>query len=149
MVTLALGGPVWGYRTRWAANDLLLEIRRPPRIDRRHPLAGRLIMVDPGHPPLGATGPTGLREAEANLGIGLVLRDLLVEGGARVVMTRTTDESVELQARGKMADSVGPDLLISVHNNGLPDGVNPYTNNGASVFYDHSRSLPLAQLRSA
>jgi len=32
-----------------------------------------------------------------------------------------------------------------VHNNGLPDGVNPFTNNGASVFYNHLQSLPLAQ----
>lgn len=145
MVTVRVNAPVWGFRARWVRNDLLLEIRRPPRIDRHRPLAGRLIMVDPGHPPLGATGPTGLREAEANLGVGLVLRDLLVEGGARVVMTRTTDASVDLLTRVRQADSVSPDLLISVHNNGLPDGVNPFTNNGASVFYNHLQSLPLAQ----
>ena len=97
-ITATLRGPVWGYRTRWTRNDLLLEIRRPPAIDPRHPLAGRLIVLDPGHPPLGATGPTGLREADANLGIALQLRDLLAAGGARVVLTRATDQSLELWA---------------------------------------------------
>jgi N-acetylmuramoyl-L-alanine amidase len=144
-VVLQLGGPVWGYRTRWSRNNLLFEIRRPPLIDPRHPLQGLLIVVDPGHPPLGATGPTGLREAEANLGVGLELRNLLTEGGARVIMTRTEDQTLDLLPRIKLADSVNADLLVSVHNNALPDGVNPFTNNGASVFYNHPRSLPLAQ----
>ena len=43
---------------------------------------GRLIAVDPGHPPGGArSGPTGLREAEANLAVALELRRLLEDGG--------------------------------------------------------------------
>ncbi len=72
-ITLDLAGPVWGYRTRWSGNDLIFEVRPPPRIDGVHPLRDRLIVVDPGHPPFGATGPTGLREAEANLGVALLL----------------------------------------------------------------------------
>jgi N-acetylmuramoyl-L-alanine amidase len=144
-ITATLRGPVWGYRTRWNRNDLLFEIRRPPEIDAHHPLAGKLIVIDPGHPPLGATGPTGLREAEANLAVALQLRELLSADGARVVMTRTADQSLDLGPRIRLADSLGADLLISVHNNALPDGVNPFTNNGASVFYNHPRSLPLAQ----
>lgn len=140
-----LAGPVWGYRTRWSGNDLLLEIRRPPAIDPAHPLAGRLVVVDPGHPPLGATGPTGLREAEANLAIALELRSLLEADGARVIMTRTADVSVDLAARTRLADSVDADLLVSIHNNALPDGLNPFTNSGSSVFYHQPRSLPLAQ----
>ncbi len=145
VITVTLAGPVWGYRTRWSGNDLLFEIRRPPPIDPAHPLAGRLIMVDPGHPPLGATGPTGLREAEANLAVALQLRDLLAEQGARVVLTRTTDTPIDLQTRVKLADTSGAELLVSVHNNALPDGLNPFTNNGSSVFYNHPRSLPLAR----
>lgn len=144
-ITLTLSGPVWGYRARWDRNDLLFEVHRPPAIHAGRPLEGLLIVVDPGHPPLGATGPTGLREAEANLHVALLLRDLLAEGGARVVMTRSADQSLELWPRVKLADSLGADLLISVHNNALPDGVNPFTNSGASVFYNHPRSLPLAR----
>ena len=41
--TAELTQPVWGYRTRWDRNDLLLEIRRPPSISSSHPLRGRRI----------------------------------------------------------------------------------------------------------
>jgi N-acetylmuramoyl-L-alanine amidase len=136
--------PVWGYRTRWSRNDLLLEIRRPPRISVDDPLRGRRIAIDPGHPPLGATGPTGLREAEANLAVALMLRTMLQAAGARVFMTRTADTTVDLWSRVALADSSGAELLVSIHNNALPDGVNPFTNNGTSVFYNQPRSLPLA-----
>jgi N-acetylmuramoyl-L-alanine amidase len=143
--TAELNQPVWGYRTRWDRNDLLLEIRRPPRISATDPLRGRRIALDPGHPPLGATGPTGLREADANLAVALVLRSLLQKAGARVFMTRTADTAVDLWSRVALADSSGAELLVSIHNNALPDGVNPFTNNGTSVFYNQPRSLPLAQ----
>jgi N-acetylmuramoyl-L-alanine amidase len=143
-LTVDLTAPVWGYRARWNRNDLLLEIRRPPSILRRNPFRGRTIAVDPGHPPLGATGPTGLREAEANLAVALQLRQMLQAAGARVLMTRTTDTAMDLWQRVALADTGGAELLISIHNNALPDGVNPFTNNGTSVFYNQPRSVPLA-----
>ncbi len=143
-IAIHLASPVWGFRTRWDRGDLLLEIRRPPPIDRSDPFSGLLIAVDPGHPPAGASGPTGLTEAEANLGVALVLRELLTEAGAQVLMTRTTDSAVDLGARPRLAETAGAHLLVSIHNNALPDGVNPFPNNGTSVFYNHPRSIPLA-----
>ncbi len=139
-----LAQPVWGYRTRWSRNDLMLEIRRPPKLNHKRPLKGRVIALDPGHPPLGATGPTGLREAEANLAVALQLKTMLQAAGARVVMTRTADTAIDLWSRVALADSSGAELLVSIHNNALPDGVNPFTNNGTSVFYNQPRSIPLA-----
>ena len=144
-VDIELARPVWGYRTRWSGTDLILEIRRPPRIDRGDPLDGRLIAIDPGHPPAGATGPTGLREAEANLAVSLALTRLLEDAGARVILTRSTDVPVDLARRVPIADSAGAELLVSVHQNALPDGLNPFPNSGTSVFYNHPRSLPLAR----
>jgi N-acetylmuramoyl-L-alanine amidase len=111
---------------------------------RHSPFRNRTIAVDPGHPPLGATGPTGLREADANLAVALQLRKMLEAAGARVVMTRTTDTAIDLWRRLEMVDSAGAELLVSIHNNALPDGVNPFTNNGTSVFYNQPRSVPLA-----
>ncbi len=143
-LTVDLMSPVWGYRTRWSRNDLLLEIRRPPSIVAANPLRGRVIAIDPGHPPLGSTGPTGLREAEANLAVALQLRRMLEAGGAKVLMTRTADSAVDLWPRVALAEAAGADLLVSVHNNALPDGINPFTNNGTSVFYNQPRSVPLA-----
>jgi N-acetylmuramoyl-L-alanine amidase len=144
-LAVELEAPVWGYRTRWSRNDLILEIRRPPRIARSHPFRGRVIALDPGHPPLGATGPTGLREADANLAVAQQLQRLLHAAGARVLMTRTTDTAIDLWSRVALADTGGAELLVSIHNNALPDGVNPFTNNGTSVFYNQPRSAPLAQ----
>jgi len=144
-ITLDLSQAVWGYRTRWDRTDLMLEIRRPPEIQKSHPLRGVRIVVDAGHPPGGATGPTGLTEAAANLAVALKLQALLEEDGADVLMTRTTDKPVDLAWRPLFADSVDADLLISVHNNALPDGVNPITNSGTSVFYNQPRSAALAR----
>ncbi len=145
LLTVDLGAPVWGYRTRWSGNDLILEIRRPPVVNPDRPLAGRLIVVDPGHPPLGATGPSGMREADANLAVALILQDLLSQSGATVLMTRSANVNLSLDARTRFADSTNAELLVSIHNNALPDGVNPFTNNGTSVYYNQPRSLPLAQ----
>jgi N-acetylmuramoyl-L-alanine amidase len=140
-----LAGLLWGYRLQWERSDLLLEIRTSPAIDPGAPLRGRLIVVDPGHPPAGATGPTGLYEAEANLAVARALRDLLAGAGASVVLTRSDDRPLDLWPRVRLADSLDADLLVSIHNNALPDGVNPFSNNGSSVFYFHPRSIPLAR----
>ncbi len=60
-------------------------------------------------------------------------------------MTRSDDVPLELWPRVDLAERAGADLLVSVHNNALPDGVNPFTNNGASVYYNQPRSVPLAR----
>jgi len=143
-LTVDLTWPVWGYRVRWSRNDLLLEIRRPPRLRPGSPLRGRVIAIDPGHPPFGSTGPTGLREADANLAVALQLRSMLEAAGATVRMTRTTDSAVDLWPRVAFAEGSGAELLVSIHNNALPDGINPFTNHGTSVFYNQPRSLPFA-----
>jgi N-acetylmuramoyl-L-alanine amidase len=143
-VTFALAAPVFGWRTRWEGESLVLEVRRPPVVDRVRPLRGRLIAVDPGHPPAGATGPTGLREAEANLAVGLALRDILERQGARVLMTRTADTPLGLYERTTIAERGDAEVLVSIHNNAFPDGVNPFANNGTSTYYFHPRSAALA-----
>jgi len=89
-------------------------------------------------------GPSGFREAQANLAVALKLRELLQAKGATVIMTRSTDSAVDLWPRVKLADTVNAELLVSIHNNALPDGLNPFTNSGSSVFYNQPRSVPLA-----
>jgi len=145
-VTFELSAPVFGWRPRWVGHDLVLEIRRPPVVDPARPLRGLTVAVDPGHPPLGATGPTGLREADATLAVGLELRRQLRRLGARVVMTRTADVPVGLYERTAIAERADADVLVSIHLNALPDGVNPFTNNGTSTYYFFPRASRLALL---
>ena len=144
-ITLSLAGPVWGYRTRWNGRDLLLEIRRPPQIDPRRPLAGRTIVLDPGHPPLGAKGPAGLWEPVATLAVAQQAKTLLERAGARALLTRTDSTPVDLFPRTRFAEEHDADVLVSIHANALPDGVNPFVNNGTSVYYFHPRSAALAR----
>ena len=36
-------------------------------------------------------------------------------------------------------------MFLSIHNNALPDGVNPFENNGVSTYYYHPHSIDLAR----
>ena len=144
-LTLTLAGPVWGYRTRWSGRDLLLEIRRPPAIDSRRPLRGRTIVLDPGHPPVGAHGPSGLWEPVATLAVAQRAKALLEQAGATVLLTRTDSNPIDLFPRTRFAEEHDADVLVSIHANALPDGVNPFVNNGTSVYYFHPRSAALAR----
>ena len=136
---------LWGSRARVDGNDLVFDFREPPAIDAAHPLSGRRIAIDPGHPPGGACGPTGLCEPEANLNIANAVREQLLAAGATVLMTRSGPEDVALWPRVAFADSSNADLMISIHNNAFPDGVNPFTNGGTSTFFNHPRALALAR----
>ena len=62
-----------------------------------------------------------------------------------MIMTRTAPGDVGLWPRVALADSVDAELLVAIHNNALPDGVNPFTNNGTSTFFNHPHALALAR----
>ena len=144
-ITLDLARRLWGYRTRFDGRDLLLEVRRPPQVDRERPLRGRTIVLDPGHPPLGAKGPTGLWEPVATLAVASKAKTLLEQAGATALLTRTDSTPLELFPRTHFAELHDADVLVSIHANALPDGVNPFVNNGTSVYYFHPRSAALAR----
>src|SRR3989442_8553321 len=144
-ITLELAPRVWGYRVRFDGRALLLEIRRPPALDADHPLRGCTVVLDPGHPPLGATGPTGLWEPVATLAVALKAKTLLERAGASAFLTRTDSTPIELFPRTHFAELHDADILVSIHANALPDGVNPFTNSGTSVYYFQPRSTRLAR----
>ena len=142
--TMHFNRPIWGYDTYYDGNVLKLQINKPPyKVGR---LKDKIVVVDPGHSPdPGAIGPTGLKESEANLAIALALRKELEKKGATVVMTRDDMSPVTLYERPEIALASDADLFVSVHNNALPDGVNPLTNNGVSSYYYHPHSIALAR----
>lgn len=113
-------------------------------------LSDVLLVIDPGHvgqrDPGGnwKRGPTGLREAVVNLNVALYLREFLLASGARVILTREQDQSLnlsdpdDLSDRAEIANAARADLLISIHHNAA-DGPKP---NYTSLYYhmnpDHS-----------
>lgn len=146
-ITFTLSQPVFGWQSIWdeSRRQFVLRVRRPPLIDAANPLRGLTIAVDPGHPPAGATGPTGLYEGDAVFPVGEQVAALLRARGANVVMTRTSLAPVGLTERGVTARRANAHAFISVHLNALPDGVNPFTANGTSTLFYHQHSEPLAR----
>lgn len=98
------------------------EERRLVVLLRPSTLAGRTVVIDPGHGghDPGAIGVTGLQEAHVNMQLARLLADRLDAEGVRVVTTRTDDVYVPLEERAEVANRVGADLFISIHNNSCP-----------------------------
>lgn len=136
---------LWGYGATYEGANLILNVRHPPKLGRRL-LEGRIIALDAGHggQETGAIGPTRLAEKEPNLNLALKLQKLLEREGARVVLTRKSDSTLALYKRIEYALSQNAEILLSLHNNALPDGQNPFVKRGSSVYYYRSQSLDLA-----
>ncbi len=83
----------------------------------------RLVVIDPGHGggDFGAAGPSGLREKDVALGVGLKLGAQLRLAGMRVVFTREKDTFLSVAERAEIANRAKADLYISIHANSSPD----------------------------
>jgi len=143
--SISLRGPVFGYQPLWEEGKFTLRVRRPPRVDPANPLMGLTIAIDPGHPPAGATGPTGLYEAVPVLDVGFKARELLQAKGVKVLMTRSTPDTLDLALRPTMARRADAHALVSIHLNAVPDGVNPLRVHGTATYHYHPHAQPLAE----
>ena len=97
-------------------------------------IAGRRVMVDPGHgypPDPGEVGPGGLKESETAERIAELLGGMLNGSGALVVYSRRPGEYLTEAERAGRANEHGVDLVLSVHTNGSVDA----RACGASSFY--------------
>lgn len=95
-------------------------------------LKGKTIVVDPGHGGAdpGAIGYSGLKEKEVNLITALELTGLLEASGAKVILTRSGDQTVSNVRRVDLANDSGADLYISIH-------ANAYSNNESNGTETH------------
>jgi N-acetylmuramoyl-L-alanine amidase/uncharacterized protein YraI len=117
-------------------------------------LEGKKIVLDPGHGcasstgsfDVGAVGPSGTKESSVNLSIALKVKALLEADGARVVMTRLDDTSInnpDLTRRAQIANGSGADLFLSIHQNATDAGPSI---GGTEVSYWSSQSKIFAAL---
>ena len=141
-----------------AMENLYAGLKEKPESVDAHVLAGKIIVIDPGHGGAmnGALGADSLREADANLGVALYLWGLCKDAGADAHLTRTTDRDLlppgskdpadDLKARVAMANALAPDVFLSIHHNSnLPKNRDI---NNIEVYYratDPGASLELAQ----
>jgi N-acetylmuramoyl-L-alanine amidase len=81
---------------------------------------GSAVIIDAGHGGSdgGATGPSGLREADVALAISRLVHDDLTAAGVSSVMTRTDDSTLALEDRPDLAVRNGGILFVSIHANG-------------------------------
>lgn len=128
-----------------------------PSSDPQNFLANKTIVIDPGHgtPDAGAIGPRGSFEKDATLAIALVVSSTLKQAGAKVILTRSGDNSPvspftvksDLASRVDLANSQNADLLISLHCNSYssPDV------SGTTTYYnsDNPKSNESLQLAKA
>ncbi|NEQ99686.1 MAG: N-acetylmuramoyl-L-alanine amidase [Cyanothece sp. SIO2G6] len=104
-----------------------------------------VLVIDPGHGGRdpGAIGIGDLYEKHVVLPVSLEVAALLQQQGVQVVMTRSTDRTLDLQPRVDIAENANADLFVSIHANAIsmsrPDV------NGIETYYYSAQGLPLAQ----
>ena len=93
------------------------------------------VVLDPGHGGVepGAVGPNGLEERHLNLAVTNFTRALLEANGVPVVLTRSGDYRITLEARAKIVEVIKPKAFVSIHFNAEPDG--PRSGPGAETYY--------------
>jgi len=79
----------------------------------------RTVVIDPGHggKDPGAIGLGGLTEKEVTLALSRRLRRLLEARGFRVVLTRDSDQTLDLEERTAIAEGALGDVFVSIHCN--------------------------------
>lgn len=108
-----------------------------------------VVVLDPGHGGVdgGAEAEDGTCEKDINLNIALKLKEYLNAEGIRVVMTRSTDESLayngddssirtiksaDMRERKRIIEEAEADLTVSIHLNSFTQDPSV---RGAQVFY--------------
>lgn len=137
----------WGYYSDYDGTDFKLRIKHPAKLT-SNPLDGKIISIDPGHSPeSGAAGAYGTVERIVNHKLSVKLKNRLEKEGAKVYLTRPkVEDELELYDRRNKVNSFKPDISLSMHNNAVPQNMDPTIYNGYSTYYYNPQAAPLAEL---
>ena len=131
------------YETVLANGKYSFKVKELPKIEN-----DLTIIVDAGHggSEKGALGCLGDEEKDINLKIAQELKDILVQNGFNVIMTRECDANVSLDDRVKLAKENCSNIFLSIHLNSIPDiKFDIHKNKGTSVYYYNENSKHLAK----
>ena len=139
----------WGYDIDYVGNSLRVKIRRPPVITSPDfVLTGLTIAVDAGHggDNRGAIGATGALEKDATISMARYLESILINKGAKVVLTRTENSGMSMLDRIDKILNSHARLLVSIHCNSAGDASDPLAISGVSTYYRSIGFKPLADI---
>lgn len=143
---------IWGYDVSYTEKgETILTLTGTPKLSDNSgkPLTGITIALDPGH---GGTDPgavgilngTGPMEKDMTIAQAQITKNRLESLGAKVIMTRTDDNKVELTPRSETAQSGGADMFIAIHINSMPLGSNGGKSAGVEVYTHDTMGKTLA-----
>ena len=142
VVDLGLVGMPLGWRTEWEDGALRLRLRR--RTPPSRSLEGMRITLDPGHPPDGTVGPSGLVEDSVTLAVARVAAEQLRALGASVALTRASAAPLSLEARAVIAEQAPAQLFVSLHLNAPGPGRPPAAVYGTQTYWMNPNGRALA-----
>lgn len=105
-------------------------------IDDGEPIFGAQVVLDPGHGgdrDVGSQGANGLPEKVANLRVAFEAQAQLEARGISTVLTRTADYATTIPMRSNLADTLGAEVLVSIHHNAPTPSPSPVP--GTEIFY--------------
>lgn len=146
VLTLKYTSPaLFGYDVVPHKKGLVLEVRKIPKINRKKPLKGIKVVLDAGHggEEKGVCA-FGIEEKDVNLKISKQIRKSLKKRGAKVYMTRTRDKYVPLYDRLTFAQNKEADILLSIHQNSLPNPKDVVNRHGVGTYYYNKQAYALA-----
>ncbi len=145
---------LWGFDFDYQGDNLVFNFYHTPKFNttKSKPLKNVKIVLDPGHSPKrvvpydGAVGPSGLLEYEINYKIAKKLKKKLEALGAVIFMSKEEEENMPLARRQEKVMAEKAHLFISLHNNALPDNVDPLSRpRGFSFYYYYPHSYTFAE----
>ncbi|PYF08839.1 SH3 domain-containing protein [Ureibacillus chungkukjangi] len=120
------------------------EQEQPKTEDRKKgTLKGVTLVIDPGHGgnDKGTTGVRGTNEKDINLKTVELLKSKLRSAGAEVILTRESDEYVDLRKRVSISHQYAADAFISIHYDATDDS----SISGFTTYYTNSYQRELAE----
>jgi len=110
-------------------------------------LTGKTIVIDAGHggKDPGTTSANGYEEKILNLDVAQQIAQILRDKGHRVIMTRNSDEFIELEERAAIANRAKADVFVSIH----ADSSAKSSLTGFTVYVERSGSWASSKLADA
>lgn len=113
------------------------------------PQGSVVVVIDPGHGGRdpGAVGIGGLQEKQINTAVSNRVQQQLQAAGVTVLMTRSSDVFVDLDARAQYANRAGANLFVSIHANAI--SMSRPEVNGLETYYFSSGERLARSIHSA